>query len=256
MTSQIDRDELMAEREFLLKSLDDLDAELVAGNIDPDTYRVLHDDYTARASKVIQTLDDGKERRTNDEPRVSLALRIITISGVIVFCVAVAILVAKAAGERHPGQTVTGNGVFPATAPTSIPNTYDAHIAAARQLMQKSDYAGAVEEFSAAAQLDPNQPEPLAYRAWISELVANQVSDAQTRTTLLSKAASDLDTAIKVNPRYPDAYFFKGFLLLRLENKPHEAVAPLQMFMALTPPDNTLRQQVQQLLAEAENAKP
>ncbi len=30
---------LEAERDFLLRSLDDLDSELLAGNIDPDTYR-------------------------------------------------------------------------------------------------------------------------------------------------------------------------------------------------------------------------
>jgi tetratricopeptide (TPR) repeat protein len=161
------------------------------------------------------------------------------------------VLVAKTAGERHPGQTVTGNGVAPASGPTPIPNTYDGHIAAARQLMQKSDYAGAVEEFSAAATLDPSQAEPHAYRGWISVLVAGQVSDAATRTTLLNQARSDLDSAINLNPRYPDAYFFKGFMLLRVEGKPADAVKPFQTFLALSPQDNPLRSQVLQLLAEA-----
>jgi tetratricopeptide (TPR) repeat protein len=251
----IDRDELMAERDFLLKSLDDLDAELVAGNIDPDTYRVLHDDYTARASKVIQSLDDGKKRSPSDELRVSPLLRFLTIGGVVVFCIVVAVLVAKAAGERHPGQTITGNGVASPNAPTSIPNTYSGHIAAARALMAQSDLAGAVEEFSAAASLDPSQPEPLAYRGWISALVANQVTDPSTRTTLLDRAKSDLDRAIQINPRYPDAYFFKGYMLYSIDQDAKDAIKPLQTFLALAPQDHPMRPQVLQVLAQAEKAK-
>jgi hypothetical protein len=63
------------ERDFLLRSLDDLDSELVAGNIDPDTYRVLHDDYTARASAVIKSIEDGVTRDAPDAPRVPPVMR-------------------------------------------------------------------------------------------------------------------------------------------------------------------------------------
>ena len=45
---------LAAEEEFLLRSIDDLEAELAAGGIDAATYRTLHDDYTARAAAVIR----------------------------------------------------------------------------------------------------------------------------------------------------------------------------------------------------------
>ena len=64
------REELEEEREFLLRSLDDLDSELVAGNIDPDSYRKLHDDYTARASAIIRSLDDGVDRPAPREPNL------------------------------------------------------------------------------------------------------------------------------------------------------------------------------------------
>ena len=83
-------DELEAEREFLLKSLDDLDSELLAGNIDPDNYRVLHDDYTARAAAVIKSIDDGVNRKTPMEARRSTVMKYVTIFAVIVFCVLVA----------------------------------------------------------------------------------------------------------------------------------------------------------------------
>ena len=45
-----DQGELERERDFLLKSLDDLETERAAGNIDDASYAELHDDYTARAA--------------------------------------------------------------------------------------------------------------------------------------------------------------------------------------------------------------
>ena len=57
--TDIDRDALEAERDFLLRSIDDLEAERAAGNVDDGTYRELHDDYTARAAAVIRSLDAG-----------------------------------------------------------------------------------------------------------------------------------------------------------------------------------------------------
>ena len=45
-----DQTALESERDFLLRSLDDLESERDAGNIDDETYRTLHEDYTARAA--------------------------------------------------------------------------------------------------------------------------------------------------------------------------------------------------------------
>ncbi|MGH2695769.1 MAG: hypothetical protein ACRDIW_02130, partial [Actinomycetota bacterium] len=49
-------DELRAERDFLLRSLDDLDAELAAGELTPERHRSLSDRYTARAADVLRLL--------------------------------------------------------------------------------------------------------------------------------------------------------------------------------------------------------
>ncbi len=57
------REQLEAERDFLLKSLDDLEAERAAGGIDEESYQALHDDYTARAAATIRTLRDGVDAR-------------------------------------------------------------------------------------------------------------------------------------------------------------------------------------------------
>ena len=98
---QREHEELEAEREFLLRSLDDLDAELLAGNIDPDTYRVLHDDYTARASAVIRSIADGVERGSPGRGTVPpWTARVFTIGGIVVFALLAAFLLAHTAGQR------------------------------------------------------------------------------------------------------------------------------------------------------------
>ncbi len=48
---------LEEERDFLLKSLEDLEAERAAGDISEADYVSLRDDYTARAAEVLRALD-------------------------------------------------------------------------------------------------------------------------------------------------------------------------------------------------------
>ncbi len=247
--SAVDREHMEGERDFLLRSLDDLDAELLAGNVDPDTYRTLHDDYTARAAAVVRSLDDGVPNEAPGPKR----LRAVTAAGIVVFCVLLAFLLARAVGERRPGQTPTGNDAV-ASPVTLDPNSYEAHIGAARDLLSKQELPRAIEEYTAAASVDPTQPEPLAYRGWISALVAGQVADTSTRATLTDRATRDLDQAIALDPKYLDAYFFKGYMLYKFEHRPAEAVEPLQRFLVLAPPDHPLRQRVLDVLDEAQKA--
>ncbi|MBO0694381.1 MAG: hypothetical protein J2P58_15860, partial [Acidimicrobiaceae bacterium] len=48
--------ELLEERDFLLRSLADLDAEHDAHDIDDVDYRTLKDEYTSRAAAVLRAL--------------------------------------------------------------------------------------------------------------------------------------------------------------------------------------------------------
>jgi tetratricopeptide (TPR) repeat protein len=245
----MDRGQMEAERDFLLRSLDDLEAELLAGNVDPDTYRTLHDDYTARAAAVVRSLDDGVPRATPGPRR----LRVITAVGIVVFCVLAAFLLARGVGERRPGQTLTGNAAV--RSPVTLdPNSYEAHIEAARSLLQQQNLRQAIQEYTAAAVVDAKQPEPFAYRGWISALVAGEVADKAGRATLLKRATEDLDKAIALDPKYLDAYFFKGYMLYKVEQRPADAVVPLQKFVLLAPPDHPMRAQVLNVLAEAATA--
>jgi len=265
---QTDGESLEDEREFLLRSLDDLDRELVAGNIDPDTYRVLHDDYTARASAVIKAIEDGVERRASDAPRVPPVMRVLTIGGIVLFAVLAAVLLAKTIGQRQPGQQITGDAqakgtptsVSPANAivaakaaATAAPKSYDARIRYARALYLSTLYPAALQEYLVAAKLDPTQAEPLAYTGWLTALFARTETNETTRKQLFDAATTSLDRAITVDPNYPDSYVFQGLLLTQIQNKQCAGAAAFEQFLAIAPADHPLRPQVQTALAQAVN---
>lgn len=254
------REELESERAFLLRSLDDLDDERANGNIDDETYRVLHEDYTARASAVIRSLEGDLDpdvalaTAETEAPPAPARLKWITIGGVVLFCVVAAVLLATQVGQRRPGQTITGNAQVTKPQSNAIPDTYGAHVAAARQALQNQDFQGAVEQYTAAIRNDPKQAEPYAYRGWVSVLVARAVQDAGSRDLLLQKATKDFDKALAVDPNFFDTYFFKGYTLFQVENKPGDAVPLFQQFLAKAPTDHPMHDQVAQVLAQAVTA--
>ena len=51
-----DRERLCEQRDFLLASLDDLDAEYAAGDLDKRDYDELRDGYVGRAAEVLRAL--------------------------------------------------------------------------------------------------------------------------------------------------------------------------------------------------------
>ena len=99
--------ELEDERRYLLRSLRDLDAELAAGDVDATDYATLRDGYTKRAADVLRSIEEGRAALPPKPPgrwrRTLLAAAI-----VVVVAVGAGILVARTAGQRSPGQTITG----------------------------------------------------------------------------------------------------------------------------------------------------
>ena len=51
---------LERERDFLLRSLDDLDAERAAGDLDTSDHAALADDYTRRLAEVARSIDEER----------------------------------------------------------------------------------------------------------------------------------------------------------------------------------------------------
>ncbi len=248
-----DTEALTEERDFLLRSLDDLDAERAEGNIDDDTFARLHADYTARAARVLHQLEgDPMPADTVEPARVSARRRVLTIGGIVVFAVVVGVVLAFGLGARLPGDTITGRQGESAAAAAKrrlanqradvkdAPNDAAARLALARSLMGSDDVKGALRQFQAAARLDPKNPEPYAYTGWLIRL---QGYPAEGLTLL--------DKAIQLDPAYADARFFRGIILLRDQSDPEGAAAEFRQYLGAAP-DSPLAPQVRQLLAEAE----
>ena len=252
-------DALEQERDFLLRSLDDLDAERDAGNIDDDTYRTLHEDYTARAAVVIRSLRDDVVPTLPEPPRASRRTKLVTVVLLVAFAGVTAFGLSRALGTRGEGETITGNSGNDdvaagletlRAAAESQPDNYDAHIAYARALLG-DDLAGALREFDAAARIEPTQPEPPTYIGWINALAARALEPGPDRDALIARAEDSLDLAVGLDPAYQDAYVYRALLRLNVTNDPAAAIPDLQQFLRLAPPDHPMRELVNGALAEA-----
>jgi len=255
MTDVTDPAALEEERDFLLRSLDDLDAERAEGNVDDETYARLHADYTARAARVLHRLDGDTVADAPTAPPVTARRRVLTGLAIVAFAVVAGVALAYGLGARLPGQTITGNGASTAAESRARaqlrqlradakarPSDPAAHLALARALMGNQDGAGALTEFRTAATLDPTNPEPYAYSGWLVRL-SGYPDDGLTL----------IDKAISLNAAYPDARFFRGLILLRDKSDPEGAVTEFRQYLVAAP-DSPLASQVRQLLAQAEAA--
>jgi cytochrome c-type biogenesis protein CcmH len=241
------------ERDFLLRSLDDLEAERAAGNIDDETYTRLHDDYTARAAIALRAMQEGKTAidPATEAPPYSRGHRALVVGGLVVFAVVAAGALAFGLGARLPGDPITGRAPERDTvtaadreraleaAAENRPDDAGAQLSLARFRLGQRNLAGALEAFRVAAGLDPTNPEPFAYSGWIIRLQG-----------FPDESLELLDKAVALDNAYPDAHFFRGFVLLRDKQAPDRAIPDFQQYLVAAP-DSPLADQVRTLLAEA-----
>ncbi len=230
-----------AERDFLLRSLEDLETERLAGNLEPGAYRRLQDDYTARAAAVLRAIEDGVDARPVAAP-TSWRRRLVVAGVLGGFAAVAAFLLVEGLGDRLPGQTASGN------AQTAIddrqeaferrvlenPGDAAAHLDYARFLLENSQEAKAVKEYDVAARLDPANGEALAYAGWLVWLAASQAAP-EVAGQLTDRALTRLDQAVAAAPDYPDARFFRGMVLFRGKDDAAAAVPEFERFLALVP---------------------
>jgi tetratricopeptide (TPR) repeat protein len=192
----VDRAPLEEERDFLLRSLDDLERERDAGDIDDADYEALRDDYTARAAEVLRTLDARRPRLSPPaSPKGRLVLWTIAV---LTFAVLAGVVVAFTSGRRDSESVATGAAD---------------NIALADQLMSADQLEDAIEAYSKALADQPSNVRALTYRGWLY---------FQTDDT--AKAWTDLDAAVRADASYPDAHVFRAIIFSQ-EKKWPEAYA-------------------------------
>jgi cytochrome c-type biogenesis protein CcmH/NrfG len=262
MSTRVDpdeRQELERERDFLLKSLDDLETERSAGNIDDESYRELHDDYTARAAAAIRALRDGVDARPAAPP-VPWRRRGLVIGAIVAFAALAAVTLAAALGARLPGQTSSGNS--PTASPSrdqqqarlgeavrANPKDAGARLALARFLEQKGDIVGSLKQLDEAVKVAPDNADALANAGRVRFIVAGQVPSPDAQRQLVTGARTLLDRAVQADPNHADAHFYRGVLLLEGFNEVDAAGGEFQRYLVLAP-DGQFATQARNALAQ------
>jgi cytochrome c-type biogenesis protein CcmH len=255
------------ELEFLVRSLSDLETEHAAGDLDDATYARLRREYVEREAEVRRALDGDSESAVvtpaadtpTPRPSTSWRRRLLLMGGIGAFAAAAAIVLTLAVSERLPGQTASGNSAEVTlddrqerleAAVDERPDDPLAHLALARFRLNIQDFSGALEEYDAAATLDPTNPEPATYAGWVLYLASNSTADPAQAGELVDAAMTRLDAAIEIDAEYPDALVFRGIVRFRGLGDPAGAVPDLQRFLAAAP-EHPFAPQVRALLEEA-----
>jgi tetratricopeptide (TPR) repeat protein len=236
-TRRLDPDTLAAledQRDFLLRSLEDLEREHDAGDVDDHDYASLKDDYTARAARSIRAIEAHHARVAAARPPRSWPRTMAAIAGVVAFAVVAGMLVAHFAGRRQAGDALTGD--IRESTRTQLDN--------ARSALQQGRYDHAIDIYDAVLADQPHNVEAMAYKGRAQ--IANGNMDGVL--TLIDAA--------QANPDYPDTHYFLAgaFAIARRYDS---ALKELDRFDTLDPPPDLasaaddLRTQIQALQAAA-----
>lgn len=259
------RVELEGEREFLLRSLDDLEVEHDSGGIDDESYRRLHEDYTARAAATIRALRDGADERPAPAPR-RRRRRVLIAAGVVAFAALAGVALAAALGARLPGQTSSGNaqGNSPASLSSAQrrqqlqaqvaknPLDVPGRLLLAQFLEADNNAAGALAQYDAVTKIQPTNADAEAQAGRLLEVTA-QAAPANDAPALVASARSRLDHALQLDPNLADAYFFRSIVLANEYQDFAAAQNDLQHYLVLAP-NGQFVGQAEQLLAQVSDA--
>jgi tetratricopeptide (TPR) repeat protein len=204
--------ELEEERRFLLRSIADLERERAAGDVDEADYHALRDGYTARAANVLRAIDEGRSALPPKPPRNWKRLIAIT-AAVVAFGIVAGILVALNAGQRDPGDTITGG---------TSPNQVASLLSDAHALFLAGDFGDASERYLKVLDIEPDNVEALTYAGWVLAVSA-QGQTAEAGATLIARAKDLLEQAIDVDSTYADPHCFLALIADQLEDDPDQA---------------------------------
>lgn len=214
----LDPDALAAleeERDFLLRSLDDLEREHDAGDVDDTDYAELKDDYTARAAAVLRAIDDRRELAASAAGGRSWGRTAGILGIVAVLALGVGWFVFRDAGTRAPGQGLSGDARQDSA---NLVLQAQQFTGQAQQALQNGDTTAALDNFEQAIktygkalEISPTNVEALTYRGWVLHTIALN-SEASAAAQLDDQARVWLDQAISTDPGYPDARVFRAIL--------------------------------------------
>jgi cytochrome c-type biogenesis protein CcmH/NrfG len=247
----------------VLRALRDLERDHARGAVAGSDYETLRRQADADAAELIRRLDDKeqaaelaatmrrrKSRQRPDRRHGPSHAKLVGGLAAAAISTTAVLLLPGALGGRAAGGFITGSQASPSAASTSTPallqhlqdhpDDLEARLDLAQTYLEAGQARDAAQQYVQVLKRDPNNPE------------------ATTRLALLVYEAGDSDDALKgvdkvltQSPDYPEALFLKGVILLNAENRPQEAIAPLQRYLQMAPTGG-YRADAEQLLKEAQ----
>lgn len=205
---RLDPDRLAAleeQRDFLLRSLRDLEREHDAGDLTDDDYEALRDDYTARAADALRALEDEQAAFEAARPERSVGRTIAWVVVTAAFALVAGLAAASAMGARKAGESASGG--------VTVKQTPSQRATECSTQMQ-SDPDGTFECFQDILEEDPNNPVALTWSAWQLSLSADSFSEPD-RSNARALAAVRLDAAVEADPNYSYARAFRAVVAYR-----------------------------------------
>ena len=215
---ELDPDALAAleeERDFLLRSLEDLEREHAAGDVDDSDFEELKDDYTARAAAVIRAIEDRTAAVKSLLPQRNWQRTALGLVLVGALAVGASWLVFRNAGTRAPGQGLTGdirqdssNLILQAQ---GLTGQAQASLQAGDSAKALKQFESAVQAYDKALEISPENVQAMTYRGWVLHTIALS-SELSVAADLDRQALEYLDEAIAIDPLYSDARVFRAIL--------------------------------------------
>lgn len=230
--SRLPADELRAleeERDFLLASLDDLEREHEAGDLDEADYAALREDYTARAAAAVRAVSaQRREIATTGRPPGKKRL-VAGIMAALLLAVIAGVLVAQFSGRRQAGQQVSGNvatangtpatGAAASVQPDADTQNCMTQMAQAFGMNGASPSGSPVEAlrcFDAVLKKNPDNVAALTFRGWTGVQLARELSESGAASsdqvsTIVQSATANLQKALQLVPDNPTALIFSAY---------------------------------------------
>lgn len=255
-------DPLEDRRLALMRSLSDLEDAHASGALEEAEYERLRLDTDARIARLLRAVD--RRERTEpaaggvvtDEPEAEVGpsveprrvppWAVAALIGGVVTAMVVVTLVREADPQplsaMVPSPQSEDPFAFFEQRVRQNPQDLAARLDLAHRYLDAGRVEEALDEYTVALELDPDDAEALAHVGMVLYLGDRP-----------DEALASVDRALETDPDYPEALFFRGVILLRGLDRPQEAIEAFEHYLEAAP-FGTERQTVQDLIAEAQEA--
>lgn len=233
-------DDRADDRAFLERSITDLDAEHAAGDLSDGDFAELRARYEAKLAALDAATGRSGAGTVTDGSRLQHQWRggrtvVLTIAFVLVIGVGGGFAVARWSGSRQPGETVTG----------TVPETSAQQLAKAAQLASDGKVLDALKTYDGVLKQNPRDVRALTYKGWLLRNVGVESGEPE----LARQGVDYLEQATELDPRFAEAWLFRGIVYLRDAHDPAKATEALKTALASDPIPEVSRA-ARELLAE------